>query len=292
MKYELKKSSIGNPLGIFEHMFTHNGQLILKGDFLSKYDTEQYYQNFDEHEKYHEWKFDLEKDSLTWYYQISEGDYESEEKFYINFLKDYFQREYRRSIVLFEDRLNECNDLTDLYFVLYSLRRKIKRFKDYVGDSPILPHRNKQLEWIKKIEKGLVSKYESYTGYLSEMSLDVKKIREIVGRLIIQLDLTKDPKDLDNILYFVCSNNMNENFGFINCGCIVWTLKEIIRKFQAYGYLSFSDTDIVKTEFFRRNGNPISIETWQNSKSTNELKKREITIAIHEAFEPKKNKTI
>src|SRR5690554_3100859 len=218
MKYELKKSNINKPLGLFEHMFTKTGQLILKGDFISEYDTRQFYDPNDEHKKYHELKFDLEKESLTWCDQNSEGEYESEEKYYINFLRDYFKREYKRSISFFEERIDICNDLKEQYFVLYTLKRKIKKFKDYVEVSKSIPHRKKQLQWIEKIENGIISKYEEHTGYLSEIRIEVKDIRKIVAKLIAELKLSEDLGDLDKIVYFICSNNMKEYFGSINYG--------------------------------------------------------------------------
>ena len=287
MKYELKKSNINKPLGLFEHMFTNQGQLILKGDFLSEYDLEEAMFPSDSDKKYHEMEFNLEKESLQWFDINSDGEYESDDKKYINFLRNYFQREYRRSIVLFEERLDSCNDLSEQYFVLYSLKRKIQKFKEFAEISPSLPHTKKQLKWIKKIEDGLISKYEKHTGYISKTKLEVKDIRKIVGKLIAELKLSEDYGDLDNIVYFICSNNMKENFGFINFGCISWTLKEIVRTFQSYGYLKFYDTEIVKTEFFRKKGKPISLESWQNSKSNNKNKKQEIVISIKEAFNPK-----
>ena len=287
MKYELKKSNINKPLGLFDHMFTDQGQLILKGAFISKYDVQQHYQPIDVDEKYHEWEFDLENRSITEYNQISQSEYEKKERLYIDFIRGYIKKEYGRSIEFFEERLDSCNDLSKQYFVLYTLKRKIKKFKDYVEVSESIPHRKEQLQWIEKIEVGIISKYEEYTGFLSEMRLEVKDVEKIVGKLIAELKLSEDPGDLDRIVYFICSNNMKENFGFINFGCISWTLKEIVRSFQSYGYLKFYDTEIVKTEFFRKKGKPISLESWQNSKSNNKNKKQEIVTSIKEAFNPK-----
>lgn len=286
MKYELKKSNINKPLGLFEHMFSDQGQLILKGDFLSEYDLEEAMFPSDSDKKYHEMTFDLENESLPWYEIKSEGRDESVDKNYINFLRDYIKKEYKRSIELFVERIEKCN-LSDQYFVLYTLKRKIKKFKDYVEVSKSIPHRKKQLQWIEKIENGIISKYEEHTGYLSEIRIEVKDIRKIVAKLIAELKLSEDLGDLDKIVYFICSNNMKEFFGFINYGCTIWTLKEIILSFQKCGFLQFTDTDIVNTKFFRKKGNALKLDSWQNSKSVSEEYRLDITVKIKKAFKLK-----
>ena len=291
MKYELKKSSISQPLGTFEQMYTDQGQLILKGFFFENNYQHQYFDpEVDNDDNYHNWKIDLEKEPIIQRHQISEDDYEEREIYYIKFLQGYIKSVFKQSIVFFELRLDSCNGLEEQYFVLYSFIRKIKKFKEYVAISALVPYRDKQLKWINNIESRLLLHYEKQTGFVSfvNQKLNPKDIKSIVGLLISDLNFSTDPGDLDKIVYFICSKNMTEYFGNINFGCSIWILKEIVANFQTFGFLNFTNVDILKTEFFRKKDVPLNIDTWNSSNCTSQKNKLEVMPKLLTAFKKTK----
>lgn len=291
MKYELKKANINQPLGTFEHMFTDAGQLILKGAFFNKYHEDPYYDpENDKDPLYHEWEFDLEKEYISRYWPVSDDDYEEQKFYFLNFLRDTFKYHYNILIELFKERIDSCDGLSKEYYTLYTLRRKIARFRSFVTESATMPHRALQLKWLTNIENGLISTYEKHTGFVTfiDQKLKPNQVATVVKELIKELDLSTDPADVDKIVYFICSNNMIEDFGFINYGCTTYTLKQIIIKFQSFGFLRFKDVEIVNSEFFRRNSKPISQDNFYNSTCTSNKKIMEIQKKIDEAFKTHK----
>jgi hypothetical protein len=287
MRYKLKTPSINQPLLTFEHMFSDQGQLILRGAFYEKYFEVHFYDpEEDGIIDFHTWDKDLEKEPIHYHNQISQDEYEPKTIFYIEFLQSYIKHCASAAIESFIDRMEITLNLNDQFFLLYSMRRKFKRFREYVETSSLICHRAKQLKWIDKIESLLISEYEKRTGFVSftDQKLKPKDVEEIVGRLISDLDLSKDPSDLNKIVYFICSNNMTEYFGHINFGCSIWILKEIISRFQSLGFLRFTNVDILKTEFFRRNNVPLKIDVWNSSECSSEKNKLEVLPKLIAAF--------
>jgi hypothetical protein len=287
MRYKLNKPSVNQPLFTFEHMFSEHGQLTLRGAFFEKYyEIHHYDPETDGEIDFHNWKTDLEKEPIIYHVQVSEIDYDQKTIFYIQFLQAYVRNAFNEFKSLFVERLDSCNNLQDQYFVLYTLKRKLNKFKHFLETSPLIPERKTQLKWLENMELQTTKLYENRTAFVSfsDQKLKPKDVERIVGKLISDLHLSKDPTDLNKIVYFICSKNMNEDFGYVNFDCPIWMLKEIIIKFQSFGFLKFKNVDIIRTEFFRRNGVPLKIDVWNNSDCSSEKNRLEGIIKLEDSF--------